>query len=230
MLPPLTIAMSGPDPVTRPREGRRDGRSPGRFGDNLGSREQPEDGVDDLVILHRDHLVDVLLRVREGQVARPDRHQPVGNTRGLVERDGMPLRQRRLHRRGSRWLDPDHADGGLGLFDGRRHTGQQAAAADRHEDGFHVRPLLQQFQAQCALAGDDPLVIERRHHRQPAFRRFLFGPRLPISRGGAGEDDLGTETAGALHLDRRRCGWHHDDRRGAQFAGRERHGLAVVAG
>ena len=43
-----------------------------------------------------------------------------------------------------------------------------------------VGALLEDLEAGGALAGDDLLVIERRHDRQAARARFLLGARLPI--------------------------------------------------
>ena len=91
MLPPLTIAIERPGSGDQAGQGGRHGRGAGRLGDDLRLRKQPEDGVDDLLILDRDHIVHILLRVREGQVAGPDRHQAVGDARGLVERDRVTL-------------------------------------------------------------------------------------------------------------------------------------------
>ena len=42
----------------------------------------------------------------------------------------------------------------------------QPAAADRHQDRADVGALIEDLQPERALAGDDPCMIERRHHRQ----------------------------------------------------------------
>ena len=45
-------------------------------------------------------------------------------------------------------------------LDGGGDTGDQPAAADGYDHHVHIRNLLQQFQAQGALAGYDILVVE----------------------------------------------------------------------
>ena len=53
-------------------------------------------------------------------------------------------------------------------LDRRGDAGDQSAAADRHEHRRDVRALLEDLEPGGALAGDDPRVIERRHHREAA--------------------------------------------------------------
>src|ERR1044071_5485112 len=47
-------------------------------------------------------------------------------------------------------------------------------AANRHDHSRDVRPLGKDLQTKRALTRDDPRMIERRHHRQPALGGDLF--------------------------------------------------------
>ena len=71
-------------------ERRRHGGGPGRLGDDLRGGKEPQDGADDLRVLHRDDAVDVLPHVGKRQVARTHRHEAVGDAVRAVERDDVP--------------------------------------------------------------------------------------------------------------------------------------------
>ena len=88
-------------------------------------------------------------------------------------------RQRRRERRAGRDLDADHLDLGPRGLHGDRDAGREPAAADRDDDPGEVRHVLEQLQAERALAGDDVRVVERVHERQPAL-----APRAPARRRG----------------------------------------------
>ena len=78
---------------------------------------------------------------------------------------------------GSTPIDPNAAAHALHR---RAHAGDQSAAAHRHEDRRRLRTLLENLQADRPGAGDDPRMIERRHHRQAARRGDVLRPRLAI--------------------------------------------------
>ena len=65
-------------------------------------------------------------------------------------------------------FDTDDFHVRTGLLDRGGHAGGQSAAANRHEHGGDVRALVEDFETSRALTGNDPLVIERRDHRQAA--------------------------------------------------------------
>ena len=55
----------------------------------------------------------------------------------------------------------NHADAGIEALDRDGDPRRQAAAAHRHENGLDLRALLDDLEADCALAGHDVRVIER---------------------------------------------------------------------
>ena len=66
------------------------------------------------------------------------------------------------------------ADGPERLHGGRDAAGQPAAT-DRDEDDREVRQVLDDLEADRALAGDDPVVVERRDDRQARARPRALG-------------------------------------------------------
>ena len=148
---------------------------------------------------------------------------------GFWQRDRVAGVDRRFHLGGAGRLDADDLHVGPGLLDGGRHASGQSAAADRHEHRRDVGPLIEDLEAGRTLAGDDPLVVERRHHGESAFRGFGLGARAAIRRRRPREDHLRAERPRPLDLDLRRRRRHDDDRRCPQRSCRERHGLAVIA-
>ncbi len=167
------------------------------------------------LVADRHHAVGEPADVIEGQVARTDGHQPVGDLSGRGQRDGMPGSERGAHLGRALRLDADHFDGGPRLLDGRGDARGQPAAADRHDDRGHARALVEDLQPDRALARDDPFVVERRHHREPARHRLGLGARPPLRRGRALEDHLPRRSARApsTFIARRRRRHDHHRRR-----------------
>ena len=139
----------------------------------------------------------------------------------LRHRGDQPGHRRRLH--------ADDLDLGVERVHGDRHARREPAAADRDEDRPHLRALLDDLEAERALACHDVLVVERvDEHRagpgrepQRLLERVL--DRRPV------QDHLRAVAAGGLHLRQRRPLGHDHGRRGAEQPGRERDALRVVA-
>ena len=99
---------------------RQDGRDAGgsaRFGDDFGPAERPHHRLENLVVVDRDHVVGEPADVVERQIARTDRHQPIGDAGGRGQRDRMAGVERRAHRCRADRLDPDHPDFRAALLD-----------------------------------------------------------------------------------------------------------------
>ena len=71
-------------------------------------------------------------------------------------------------------LDADHLDLRLQRSHRLRDPGDHAAAADRHHDRVDIRDLLQDFERDSALPGDDRGVIVAMDIREAP----LFGERI----------------------------------------------------
>ena len=117
------------------------------------------------------------------------------------------------------------------LLDRRRDAGQSARRRPRARRPSSTSGHCSRISRPTrALAGDDPRMIERRHHRQAARRGFRLGARLPFGRRRPGEDHLGAECPHAVDLDRGAVVGITTTAGDAEAPGRERHRLAVVAG
>ena len=89
---------------------------------------------------------------------------------------GLPAASERLILAAPAGSTPIHACVGPQRLDGSRNARQQPAAADGHVDLVHVGAVLDDLEADRSLAGDDPGVVERRYHDEPA--RVLQCARL----------------------------------------------------
>ena len=94
---------------------------------------------------------------------------------------------------------------------------------------MHARlDVLDDLQADGALAGDDGRVVERRHHGEPLDPRDLRHAAVPLGRRH--QDDLRPERPDRLDLARGGHVRHDHDAADPEVAGRPGHRLAVVAG
>ncbi len=120
------------------------------------------------------------------------------------------------------------------LLDVSGNAGNQAAAADRHEDRmYRAGVLAQDFHADGALAGDHVRIVERVHEGQLLF--FFQRQRVVVGVGVGFAEQHHFHIRAAARLDRvhlhlRGGGRHHDDRAAAHARGRQRHTLRVIAG
>ena len=95
-------------------------------------------------------------------------------------------------------------------LDRQRDARAQAAAADRDDDLGQVRHVLEQFEAERALPGDDRRVVERVHERQAAGLGALERGDQALVDAVAADVDRGAGAAGGLDLGHRRVGGDED--------------------
>ena len=110
-------------------------------------------------------------------------------------------------------LDADHPRARAQRPDRDRDAARQPAAADRDEDRRDVRQVLGDLQPDRALAGDDPVVVERRDDRQAALGGDPLGDALALLARRPDDDDLGAVGLDPGLLQRGRVGRHDDDGR-----------------
>ena len=114
-------------------------------------------------------------------------------------------------------------------FDRRRNAGSQSAAADRHDNGVHIRQIIHDFQADCSLSRDDHRVVKRMDKRRAGFllNAACLGIRIVIY--AAVKHDVRAQLARRLHLGKRCARRHDDGRRHAECPRRQRNALRMVA-
>jgi hypothetical protein len=105
-----------------------------------------------------------------------------------------------------------------------------ATAADGHEDRAEVVDLLQQLQAQGALAADDRRVVVGRNERQTALLGQASGPELALDAVGTDRLDAPAESLDGRELRRIGVRGYDHGRRHTHDAAGVGDGGAVVAG
>ena len=90
-----------------------------------------------------------------------------------------------VHRRIERGLHADDLDAGLQRLGGDRDAGDQAAAADRHQQHVEVGHRGQHLQRDGALAGDDQAIVIGMDEGQPVCAAMIGGERGGFLEGRA---------------------------------------------
>ena len=85
---------------------------------------------------------------------------------------------------------PMTRDVGLARLDDGADAGEQAAAADRHDDRLHARRLLEDLERHRALAGHHVRVVERMDEREAVARGERLGLRARVGQVGAVQHDV----------------------------------------
>ena len=210
----------------------RDRQRARRLHQRTGVVEDVLDRGADFVVRHADDLVDRFLNNREREGADLADRDAVGEDADAIEHDAPPGLERAVHRIGFQRFDADHLDLGPDRLDVTGDAGDQAAAADRHENRRQiVWSLAEDFRRNGALTGDHERIVKGMHEESfPVVGHQLVAARLGVGERIAGQLDLGAELADRVDLDLRRGLRHHDQGADPEVTGRKRHALRVVAG
>ena len=218
-----------PGDVDATGQQRRRGERTGRFDHLLHAGHHESHRINDLGLVDGHDLVDEHPHDRKctctygscgdtvGQRDRLlDRHDPTGGERlaGVIGRGGF---------------DPDHPNPGAQRLQRDGHAGHQAAAADGNKRNVDVGEIGGNLEAHGPLAGDDPIVVERRHHDAPTLGRNVGRDRFTILREPVVLDDAGTICARSIPLHSRRVERHHDRCVDTHDLCRQRHALSVIS-
>ena len=189
-----------------------------------------QDGAGDLALRHRHHLVHILPAHIEGQVTGGLDLDAVGHGVYAGEGDDLAFFQGFRHAGRARRLYADNAAARLQALHGVGETGDQSAAADRHEDHVHIRQLLQNLQTDGTLTGHDVVVIEGVDERQTLLvpQAHRLGVGVVVHAGY--QHHVGAVAAGGLDLGDGCALGDTDGGLDAHVAGGKGHALGVVAG
>src|ERR1035437_155800 len=209
---------------------RGKGCGSGALGEGLLLFEEHEDGAGDFFVVDGDDFVDVVANHGQGEVAGASDGDAIGDGGLGGDGDGVSGLASAEHGGKLFRLDADDADSGIGLIERAGEAADEPAAADGDDDGFDVGDLLEQFEADGALAGDDLGVVEGVDEGAAFFNAAAQGLFAGFVVAGAEENDLGAVGAGGGDLGLR-SGERHDDL-GADGAGSGGEGdtLGVVSG
>ena len=153
----------------------------------------------------------------------------VGECAYTVKRDGFSGFQRALHAGGVLRLHAVDFYLGVQRLDGARNAGNQPAAADGADDRIHIRQLIENFQTDCALTGDNFLIVEGVDEGHAGFLLQLAGVVVGVVIRALNEADLRAEGFGGFDLADRRAVGHTDNRLDTHAGRGERDTLRVVA-
>ena len=210
-------------------ERRRHRHSACALGHQLLVLHQGEDGGCSLVLGDGDDVVHILLAELIGQLAGSLDLNAVCEGRdgrkGLV----FVLVKRAVHAGCALGLHAVDLDVGLQALDGEGHAGDESAAAHRHDDGVHIGQLVENFEADSTLTGNDLLVVVGVDEGHARLFLQLHGLVVGVVVGTGYEADLRTEVLGVLHLHDGRAVRHTDDALDAAAGSGQRHALCVVA-
>ena len=109
-------------------------------------------------------------------------------------------------------------------------AGDKTAAADRDDERLEIGRVLQHFQRNGALAGDDVRIVVRMHPDQIALGGDRLGPCLRFHKRLAVQHDHRAQRLGGFDFHERRRLRHDDGRRYGKAAGVIGDRLGVVAG
>ena len=114
------------------------------------------------------------------------------------------------------------------LLNHHRNASCQTATAHGHKHVSKGRILLNQLQANSALASNHPAVIERRNILKPLSFSQVTGVRGGVVESAAMQNYLATQGAHRVYLNHRGNHWHHNRGRNPHSACRQCHPLGVV--
>ena len=114
-------------------------------------------------------------------------------------------------------------------LDGEGHTGNQSAAAHRHDHRIYVGKLIENLQPNRALPRDDQLIVIRMDEGHTGFLLQFHRPVVGIVVGAFDQFHFGPQPLGAFHLHNGGAVRHADYAVNPHPGGGQRHALRVVA-
>ena len=115
-------------------------------------------------------------------------------------------------------------------FDSEGYAADKAATANRYDYCFYIRQLVQNFQADAALAGNDKLIIIWMNKGHASFLLQLYSTVMCFVVGTGNKLHLCAEALGVFYLHNRCAVRHADDAFDAHAGCSQCYALGVVAG
>lgn len=172
-----------------PTEDGGERSSTGSFDDALFQFHQPDNGEGDFSFADFDDAV----HQGTGDFERVFPHdadgQAVRQSRLGGDASAMPFRKGGSEAGGIGRLDANDFDARLQVFECRGDTRHQPAATDGDDDGVHVRHLLDYFQTERSLAGDDGQIVVAVDVSEGLLRRDFVRLRLGFPKAGSMHDN-----------------------------------------
>ena len=202
----------------------------GPLGHQLLVFHQGQDGGGDLVLAYGDDVVHILADHLKGRFAGRLDCNAVCKGHGAVQCLVLVVVEGMLHAGGTGSLHAVDLYLGAQALDGKRYAGDQAAAADRHDDRVHIGQLVEDLKANGPLPCNNKLVIVGVDEGHAGLLLQLHSAVVGIVVGALDQLDLCAEALGALYLHNRGAVRHTDHAFNTHAGGGQRHALCVVAG
>ena len=186
------------------------------------------DGALKLRLIDQDNFRDQLANDRKGQLTGILGCNSLGQRRS-AERPVIPVK--RIPGRGiQRTFDADNFDDWIFCASGNGIAGDEAASADRNDKRIQNRHVLQHFECNGPLSGNDARIIIRVNQYEVVLCLNILAARLRLAHRFPMQHDLGAMRACRGHFHERR-GFRHDNRRrNAKPGCVVGYGLGMVAG
>ena len=190
---------------------------------------QGEDGGCGLVLSDGDNVVHILFTKLIGQLAGGLDLNAV--CEGGDGREGLVfvLMEGAVHAGCALGLHAVDLDVRFEALDGKSHTRDQAASAHRDDDSVHIRQLVEDLQANGALARNDQLIVIGVDKGHARLRLQLHSLVVGVVIGAGHEADLSAQILGVFHFHDGGTIRHTDNALDAAAGGCQRHALGVVA-
>ena len=202
----------------------------GTLCDQLLLFDQSQNCSGDLVVGHSHNVVHILLDILESVGARFLDGDTVGNGGNGVQTGDLVVVNGLVHAGCTACLYAVNLDIRVQLLNGKRHAGDQSAAADRHNDCVHVCHLIQNFQTDGALSGNDVFVVKGVYKSVVVFLLELYSLVVGIVIDTLDHADLCTVTLGSFYLGDRSTVRQADESLHVVLCCSQSHTLCVVAG
>ncbi len=121
---------------------------------------QVKESADQLIILHRQHTVNILLGIRKDLLTHPFYRRAVCDRVGAVKGHRLPGSQSHGHTGRLGRLHADYLDLGIQHLGKSRNSGDQTAAAYRRQNIIHGRQFLYNLHGNRPLPGSNIRVIK----------------------------------------------------------------------
>ena len=115
-------------------------------------------------------------------------------------------------------------------FDSEGYAADKSATANRYDYCFYIRQLVQNFQTDAALAGNNKLVVIWMNKGHACFFLQLYGAVMCFVVGTGNKLHLRAQALGVFYLHNRCAVRHADDAFDAHAGGCQGYALGVVAG
>ena len=204
-------------------------RGTGTFGHQLLVFHQGQDGGSNLILADCHDVVHILFDHLKGGFAGGLYRNAVRKGIHMVQRFIRMVAVRIVHAGGTGSLNAVNLDIGAQALDGKGHTGQQTAAAHGHHNSFHIGQLIQNFQANGTLTGNDQLIIIGVDEGHACFFLQFHSAVMGVIVSALDQLHLGAQAFGAFHLHQRRAVRHADNALDAHAGGGQCHALCMVA-